>query len=367
MSHSPMHVDTPGASGSGSSSPLSPVPSSSAGSPHRSQTPTSLREEDPLHRCTPVHGMGGIVSSPELRSLQLGVVTDWNAVCRLTCSQYDRMIPSTPKLLRLHAKKHWIDGKFPSKYTVKFFSGLMTRLVLRRGGREARAEPGSPIRVKLCDKLATREKHHLCHKKEHKVELKLDACERPVFAQTFCPSSMRDKTWFEVTPELEAIAERQDALDEDTLGATTPKPVDLAAAYIKQWRPAGELPVDVEVLQDVQLFLFFTRWAFHVQDRDLDRLQALVRPPESKQRYRNLYNTGTQYLRNKQERIKHCSQIIQFRLMDDEAGPAKSPFNLLAASTAKDYGRLFGLWCVFVARLQDMMQSDDRWHPITMT
>ncbi|KAG9102983.1 hypothetical protein FRC06_000595 [Ceratobasidium sp. 370] len=120
--------------------------------------------------------------------------------------------------------------------------------------------------------------------KEHKVELKLDTCERPVFMQTFCPS-MRDKTWFEVTPKLKAIAEKQDTLNEEMLRAMTAKPIDLVATYIKQWQPAGELLVDMEALQDVQPFLFFSRWVFHVQDRDLNRLWALVQLPESKQRY----------------------------------------------------------------------------------
>jgi hypothetical protein len=339
-----------------SSSPLTSISSPSEGS--SSSRPDSPAGEDdvpdPKQACTSVPGYADIVSSPELLSLGLGIVFEYDAICCLHCSAEDRMISFSR--VRYHLTKVH-KRKLPRKLGKAYFASLLTRYNISSthvSTLHATTRPRSLMAVQLKDipspawptaplpflpvsdafqcliceeKFLTttiydNEDTHDTHvgKVHPKTLLRKGETARPVKAQTFGFKNYSPKTWFRVEPSYEFLRkERLSALDEDMLGAR-PTPAEFADAFRTGWRPPDRPPVDIQALQDVQPFLFISRWAEHVAPYDTERLRALVQVPGPNEDLVRIYNAATKCFMEDQGEIAKQSEILRWRITDEGSG-----------------------------------------------
>jgi hypothetical protein len=123
-----------------------------------------------------------------------------------------------------------------------------------------------------------------------------------------------------VEPSYSSLrAARLNNLDEDALGQDTTPEQD-HTAYRGSWRPPDRPPIDFEALQDVQPFLYFSRWANHVEGLDTNRLRALVAYPDTDDNLRNLFKAAVKFFVNDQADIKAQHEVLRWRITDEGSG-----------------------------------------------
>ncbi|KAG9119005.1 hypothetical protein FRC07_006192, partial [Ceratobasidium sp. 392] len=334
---------------------------------------------------SPYPGIPGAMTCDALSKYYLGVIDRMNLLCCIRCEKEDRIV--NVSTARAHVLKHFTQDQrhLTKKENRRFFLDLCAKFNVRDAQIQHLETPthGSPPlpfletyrveRCGMCDERqsfissATDRRRHF--QGFHKL-LNIPDEEWPttkVDAQTFSPKKHNPKTWWEVNPALAVLDPHADEEDEEALGVKPVTPLELAQAYLSEYTPIGMPSLYADGLHDVAPFLHITGWAAEIQKLNVPLLRALVATPANDAPLRLIYNAAVERFRTEQGEIHMQHDALKTALMDEGAGDPKKAIQELSSTTAKDYGRVWGLWVVFLCRLRQMMLEPRPFYPIYFT
>ncbi|KAG8736150.1 hypothetical protein FRC10_009647 [Ceratobasidium sp. 414] len=301
---------------------------------------------------TPVVDYAGVVSSPALRRLRLGIVASYDVLCCIECPQLRLLKLSTAPS---HAHTHMTNKRAHSANSIL---ALCSKYNVYNGRCLLCEDVGVQYAVESADTMA----NHFT--KQHKEEMANRKGglrpEKAATVQTFC-TFHHTKKWFQVFPQLAGPPDPED------LHSSPATAREMLRSVIRSWRPVEHAPVSVSSVKEVQPWLHFNGWVGHTSRYDPAFLCSLVGDPEEGSPLARIAAAATREFERDQGTLSNTAFVYRTEVMDEGNGPPKHEFRRLEEATAREYGRCWALFVVFVMRLRRMeLEGDDR-YTVTMT
>ncbi|KAG9084845.1 hypothetical protein FRC06_003869, partial [Ceratobasidium sp. 370] len=328
----------------------------------------------------------GVVTNAELRNLCLGIVSELNLLCCLRCEPLFLLaFPTVAK----HVHSHIQDTR---RYTTAVIQDACSRHGVYQGLLDALPKPIHPAPpfpalpyrdgfvCLACEddsvqQILFSESSRRAHFSKHHPELAKDRqlLERPAKLQTFCSGYKNNALYFEVFPEMAVHGLDDDPDDPNALDELITRNAnahDLTKALLEGYRPVHHPATaagDGRSLKDTHPTLYWTGWAAHAADRDLDMLVELAKPAEPGDPLHRIVLAARKAFNRDQKSLNDLSEPVRLALKDDGSGKTPSPFKPLEPEARAEYAATMGRWCVFVLRMyQQRLRGDDR-YPVTFT
>ncbi|KAG8740485.1 hypothetical protein FRC10_004281 [Ceratobasidium sp. 414] len=327
----------------------------------------------------------GVVTNTELCNLRLGIISQLNVLCCLVCKPLVLLsFPTVAKHVHTHISE-------PRKYTTTVIQDTCARYGVYQGLLDALPKPVHPVEPfealpvrdgyvclackddnihQILFSNSSRRAHFSTHHRDLVKDRKF--LERPAKVQMFCSRYRNNTLCFEVFPELVdwGDSDPDDPRGLEEMITRNAQAHDLVRALAKSYRPIQH-PVtatgDGHSLKDSHPMLFWTSWAAHMADRDLEMLVKLAKSPKPGDPLHRIVAAAKKMFNADQATLNDVAEPIHLALKDDGSGKTTLPFKALEQDARAEYSATLAHWCVFVLRLYQMHIRGDERYKVTFT